>query len=138
MSNTIFDLLDRIQKKPGMYLGYPSVTSLFMFLNGYGIARGELDINLTAEEEVFYEQFQPWLQRKLQIKSMTSWDKLIMLSCNDEKTGFEQFFDLLAEFKQKKIDALYTSASSSSKDLSYVREAAEAVTSFSSNNPSGS
>lgn len=101
MSNTIFDLLNRIQKRPGMYLGYPSISSLFMFLNGYGIARGEVGIDLTPEEECFYDQFQPWLQRKLGIRSVTSWDKLIMLSCNSEKAGFERFFQLLDEFRRR-------------------------------------
>lgn len=96
---TVFDLLGRIQKSPGMYLGYPSVSALFMLLNGYEIARSELGTELTAEEEHFYQAFQPWLQQKLGVKSVTSWAKLIMLSCHDERTGFEKFFELLAEFR---------------------------------------
>ena len=87
MNSTIFELLERIKEKPGMYLGYPSVQSLFMFLNGYDLAR---------------EEFQPWLQKKLGVRTVTSWAKLIMLSCHDEKTGFERFFELLSEFRQKK------------------------------------
>ncbi|MGB3767118.1 MAG: hypothetical protein WA947_11220 [Phormidesmis sp.] len=102
MSSTVFDLLERIQEKPGMYLGYPSVQSLFMFLNGYEFGRGEVGIELTADEEAFYDKFQPWLQRRLGIRSVSSWDKLIMLSCHDEKTGFERFFKLLSEFRQQK------------------------------------
>lgn len=101
MSSSVFDLLDRIQKSPGMYLGYPSVQSLFMFLNGYGIARREVGIELTTEEEDFYEGFQPWLQRKIGIRSVASWAKLIMLSCQEERAGFEQFFELLSEFQQR-------------------------------------
>ena len=102
MNSTIFELLERIKEKPGMYLGYPSVQSLFMFLNGYDLAREELGIELTPEEENFYAKFQPWLQKKLGVRSVTSWAKLIMLSCHDEKTGFERFFELLSEFRQKK------------------------------------
>ena len=99
--STVFDLLNRIQKSPGMYLGYPSVSGLFMLLNGYEIARSELGAELTEEEEQFYEEFQPWLQNKLGVKSVTSWAKLIMLSCHDEKTGFENFFELLDEFRHR-------------------------------------
>jgi len=116
--STVFDLLNRIQKSPGMYLGYPSVSGLFMLLNGYEIARSELGAELTEEEEQFYEEFQPWLQNKLEeeqfyeefqpwlqnklgVKSVTSWAKLIMLSCHDEKTGFENFFELLDEFRHR-------------------------------------
>jgi hypothetical protein len=98
--STIFDLLNRVEKSPGMYLGYPSVSSLFMFLNGYEVARSEMGLALTAEEEQFYAEFQPWLQQKLGVRSVTSWSKLIMLSCHDERAGFDKFFDLLAEFRQ--------------------------------------
>ncbi|MEL6399689.1 MAG: hypothetical protein AAFR26_11460 [Cyanobacteria bacterium J06626_4] len=108
--STVFNLLDRIQKSPGMYLGYPSVNALFMVLNGYEIARSELGTELTAEEERFYEEFQPWLQQKLGVKSVTSWAKLIMLSCHDEKTGFEKFFELLDEFRNQDRDRELISA----------------------------
>lgn len=101
MSSTVFDLLDRVRERPGMYLGYPSVCSLFMFLNGYEVARDEAGIELTEDEESFYDKFQPWLQQRLGVRSMASWEKLIMLSCHDEKTGFERFFELLAEFRQR-------------------------------------
>jgi len=40
-----------------MYLGYPSVSALFMLLNGYQLARNELEVELTAEEEHFFESF---------------------------------------------------------------------------------
>lgn len=107
---TVFDLLGRIQKSPGMYLGYPSVSGLFMLLNGYEIARNELGVELTEEEERFYEEFQPWLQNKLGVKSVTSWSKLIMLSCHDEKTGFEKFFELLNEFRLREQETDLMSA----------------------------
>ncbi|MEM8804894.1 MAG: hypothetical protein AAGF01_02450 [Cyanobacteria bacterium P01_G01_bin.38] len=57
-------------------------------------------MELTAEEEIFYNNFQPWLQTKLGVRSVTSWAKLIMLSCHDERAGFEKFFELLDEFRQ--------------------------------------
>lgn len=56
---------------------------------------------LDESEELFYLNFQPWLQQKLGIKTVTSWAKLIMLSCHDEKAGFEKFFNLLDEFKKQ-------------------------------------
>ena len=84
-----------------MYLGYPSVNSLSMFLNGYKVARGKAGTVLSEDEEALYEYFQPWLQQKLGVRSVTSWAKLIMLSCHDERAGFEKFFELLAEFRQR-------------------------------------
>uniref|UniRef100_B8HQL0 Uncharacterized protein n=1 Tax=Cyanothece sp. (strain PCC 7425 / ATCC 29141) TaxID=395961 RepID=B8HQL0_CYAP4 len=96
----LFELLEKIRTKPGMYLGRPSVSDLFMFLVGYEYALSEIDIDLTEAEKQFYCDFQPWLQQKLKITSVASWAKLIMLSCHDEKAGFEQFYKLLDEFKQ--------------------------------------
>lgn len=82
-----------------MYIGRPSVSDLQMFLTGYEFARSEMGLELTVQEQEFYEEFQPWLQQKFGITTVASWEKLIMLSCHDEKEGFEQFFELLDEFK---------------------------------------
>lgn len=57
-----------------------------------------------TEYEYFYGEFQPWLEKKLGITTVTSWAKIIMLYCQDEKAGFEYFFKLLDEFKQRNID----------------------------------
>jgi hypothetical protein len=96
----LFTLLEQIKASPGMYLGRPAVTDLFIFLNGYEFARSQMNIELTPQEEKFYDDFQPWLQAKIGVTSVTSWAKLIMLSCHDEQTGFERFFQLLNEFTQ--------------------------------------
>lgn len=97
----VFELLEKIRTKPGMYIGRPSVSDLFMFLVGYEYGRSESGVEPTEEEDNFYGEFQPWLQEKLGIKTVSSWAKIIMLSCHDEKAGFEKFFKLLDEFKQR-------------------------------------
>jgi hypothetical protein len=111
----LFEVLEKIQKSPGIYLGRPSVSDLFMFLTGYEFAHSEQGIELTDAEESFWEEFQPWLQNKLGIACMTSWAKLIMLSCHNEKAGFELFFRLLDEFKHR------NQASSSTDQSNLVR-----------------
>ncbi|MDF5715502.1 MAG: hypothetical protein PUP93_16875 [Rhizonema sp. NSF051] len=99
--SALYEILAKIQAKPGMYIGRPSVSDLFMFLVGYECSRSELEIENTEEEEDFYGEFQPWLQKKLGITSVSSWSKMIMLYCHDEKAGFEKFFNFLNEFKQR-------------------------------------
>jgi len=94
----LFELLQKIERNSGMYLGRQSVSDLFMFIAGYEFARSQINEELTLAEEDFYNEFQPWLQQKLGVRSVTSWSKLIMLSCHDEKTGFEMFFRFLQEF----------------------------------------
>jgi hypothetical protein len=100
----VYEILAKIKAKPGMYIGRPSVSDLFMFLVGYECSRSELGIENTEEEEDFYGEFQPWLQKNLGIKTVSSWSKMIMLYCHDEKAGFEKFFSLLDEFKQRNQD----------------------------------
>ena len=97
----LLEVVEKIRLRPGMYLGRPSVSDLFMFLVGYEFSRSELKIDMTEEEEKFYDKFQPWLQKKFGVTTVTSWAKLIMLSCHDEKAGFEYFFKLLDEFFQR-------------------------------------
>ncbi|MFB2937880.1 hypothetical protein ACE1B6_21740 [Aerosakkonemataceae cyanobacterium BLCC-F154] len=97
----VFELLEKIRTKPGMYIGRSSVSDLFMFLVGYEYGRGESGVDPTEEEDDFYGEFQPWLQKKFGIKTVSSWAKIIMLFCHDEKAGFEKFFQLLDEFKQR-------------------------------------
>lgn len=97
----VYEILEKIKAKPGMYLGRPSVSDLFMFLVGYECSRSELEIETTEEDDDFYGEFQPWLQKKLGITTVSSWAKMIMLYCHDEKAGFDKFFSLLDEFKQR-------------------------------------
>ncbi len=96
-----YELLDRIQKKPGMYIGSPSISHLFMFLCGYQHARDLLETPFTQQEEEFAE-FQPWLQKRFAVNTSASWDKIILFYSTDESHAFDIFFDLLQEFIKDK------------------------------------
>jgi hypothetical protein len=120
--STLFDLLEKIKAKPGLYLGNASITSLRMFVLGYRFARSELDITNTESESDFYKNFQPWLQNRLSIRTVNAWDKIILLTCIDEKAAFDYFFQLVDEFlqrdKSQDIDPILSE--SSSKDVEKV------------------
>jgi len=94
----VFELLEKINKKPGLYIGISSVTALRHFLVGYKFARQEMGILPTEEELDFYQEFQPWLQKRLYVQTVNSWDKIILIKYVDEKTAFGNFFQLLEEF----------------------------------------
>lgn len=112
----VYEILTKIKSQPGMYIGRPSISDLFMFLVGYECSRSELGIDNTKEEEDFYAEFQPWLQKKLEITTVSSWSKMIMLYCHDEKAGFEKFFNLLDEFK-KRDNNLNTNAINNTSEI---------------------
>jgi len=97
----LFDLLEKIKTKPGLYLGTASISDLRMFILGYRFARKELHISNTEAESDFYKNFQPWLQNRLSIRTVNAWDKIILLTCIDEKAAFDYFFQLLDEFLQR-------------------------------------
>ncbi len=41
----VYEILSKIREKPGMYIGRPSVSDLFMFLVGYECRSSELEID---------------------------------------------------------------------------------------------
>lgn len=60
----LFEILNQIKSRPGLYIGRPSVSELFMFLAGYKIARRELGIKPTEEEVTFYQNFHQFVEKK--------------------------------------------------------------------------
>jgi hypothetical protein len=97
----LFDLLEKIKAKPGLYIGTVSISHLRMFIVGYRFARSQMGMANTAAETDFYKNFQPWLQNRLSIRTVNSWDKIILLTCINEKAAFDYFFQLLSEFLQR-------------------------------------
>ena len=97
----LYGVLSKIQSKPGMYIGKPSITVLRHFLVGYEFARSELGIESTEEEIDFYDHFHPWIESRFGVKTANSWANIILLFTRDEQEAFEYFFKLLDEFKQR-------------------------------------
>lgn len=101
LMSALFNLLEKIKTKPSLYLGTASISSLRMFILGYRFSRSELGITNTQAESDFYKNFQPWLQNRLSIHTVNAWDKIILLTCIDDKAAFDYFFQLLDEFCQR-------------------------------------
>ena len=96
----LYDILAEIKNQPTKYLRQTSLPHLFMFLNGYKIAKRDLRISISSEEQEFYRDFQPWIQKKLKVKTVNSWANIIQLFCINDREAFNYFFELLAEFNQ--------------------------------------
>ncbi|MCL1473794.1 hypothetical protein [Argonema antarcticum] len=97
----LFEILKKIEARPGMYIGCASISNLFMFLAGYKTARRELGIEPNEKEFEFYREFQPWIQKRFNVQTVNSWAKIILLYSVDEKEGFNYFFKLLDEFLKR-------------------------------------
>lgn len=96
----LYEVLQKIKAKPGMYIGRAAISDLFMFLVGYEFARDELGIEPNELEIKFYEDFQPWLQKRFEVQTVNSWANIIQFYTGDEKEAFNYFFKLLDEFLQ--------------------------------------
>jgi hypothetical protein len=97
----LFEILAKIKARPGMYIGHPSLSDLFVFLAGYKTARRELGIKPTDRELEFYDNFHEFVQNHYQIHSSNSWAKIISFYCLEESQSFDRFFELLAEFETR-------------------------------------
>ena len=96
------NLLQKIQKRPAMYLGQKSIFSLQAFLDGYYFARRELKIELTEEESEFQE-FLQWIRQKFNVETGQLWASIVHFHSADESKAVERFFNLFEEFKVSKL-----------------------------------
>ena len=104
----LLTIINKIKTKPGMYIGQPTITNLFMFLVGYKTARRELGIKPNEAELIFQKEFQPWLQKHFGVETVNSWAKIISFYTIDEKEAFNYFFELFDEFFQEKLVDIYS------------------------------
>ncbi|NCJ06950.1 hypothetical protein GS597_10600 [Synechococcales cyanobacterium C] len=95
-----YELLQKVQQRPAMYLGKRSLSQLHAFLEGYLLARREAKIPMTTEEEDF-EFFQEWIERRFGQANTQSWSHIILFYSEDEADALNRFFELLEEFCQR-------------------------------------
>ena len=105
----LYEMLQSIKQRPGMYLGRCSITRLRSFLDGYMGARQDLGLPLTEQEREF-EGFQEWIQKKFRITSSQSWAKIILFYSADEREALDKFFDLFEKFLSQEKSAVKQSA----------------------------
>ncbi|MEG3439172.1 hypothetical protein V0288_18745 [Pannus brasiliensis CCIBt3594] len=95
-----FTLIDKIKKRPALYLGRRSLSHLCTFLDGYTFALRQQDIPVSTEERIF-EGFQEWIEEKFDRASTQHWSRIILFSSEDERDALETFFELFDEFIQE-------------------------------------
>lgn len=93
----LYEMLQRIKQRPGMFLGNCSITRLRAFLDGYMGARADLGLPPT-QQELEFNQFQEWIQSRFKITSSHGWDRIILFYSADERDGLTNFFELVEQF----------------------------------------
>lgn len=107
---SLYELIQKIKKRPSMYLGRRSISNLRSCLASYILARRELGVPQTEQEREFVE-FPNWIKKKFNTTSCQSWDSIILFYSEDEITALDRFFELFEEFLQRhkkdlKIDSM--------------------------------
>jgi hypothetical protein len=96
------DFLDKIRKRPGLYLGECSVSALYHTIGGYNLALGlhgiENDTSLRLPND-----FNDWVAYRLHYKESTSgWKNMILGISQNEAAAFSRFFELLDQHATRK------------------------------------
>jgi hypothetical protein len=89
-------MFDAIRRRPGLYLGEPSLSALYHFISGYTAALG---LHRIKEETPLPEDFNEWVAYRLHYRESTSgWRNMILGVVHAEDAGVARFFELLDEY----------------------------------------
>lgn len=98
---SIYNIIDSIRKRPGMYLGDNSITSLRHYLDGYQAAEREFGAKRTGElfPLPFHYMHDYTSYRLKNPRSSMGWTLEILRSCDgDEEAALWKFFELYDGF----------------------------------------
>ena len=100
LNDSVYDLLDWIRKRPGLYIAEPSLNRLHAFLAGYTAGLGRA--GFTLRDTVDFHRFQDWVANRLGYAESTSgWCNMIRNKSASETEAFQAFFSLLDEFRKE-------------------------------------
>jgi hypothetical protein len=101
-----YELIQKIQKRPSLYLNKRSLSQLQTFLDGYTFALRQVNIPVSEQERQF-EQFQEWIEQRYNQPATQHWTKIILFYAEDEADALARFFELFNEFiEQKQVNLL--------------------------------
>ncbi len=107
------EMIEKIRKRPGLFLGSCSITVLWMFLQGYSMALYDMkaEESLKKLQPLPFSLFNSFAANrciKPGSQSGMGWHTIILNQCEgDEKKALDTFFELYDEFIALKIIRCY-------------------------------
>jgi hypothetical protein len=99
---TVYELLDVVRQKSGLFIGDPSLSALSGFLDGFRRALTAVGNSFDEEEPPFLE-FNDWVAVRYGFHQSTAgWKNMLVQSLGDEAMAHERFFTELDEFRRAK------------------------------------
>lgn len=101
---TIYDLLEHIQKRPGLYLGSRTLSSLRDFLAGFSV--GQHFTEYAQDGDPPFGDFSAWfcIHHRAPRAGAGGWYGAIMDQLLDDKQAFDRFFEHLTDYRQRVPD----------------------------------
>jgi hypothetical protein len=90
------DILARIRKHPGAYLGFPSLGRLSCFIAGYEQA---LDDRGESVDRTLLKGFQDWLRKEMHVSGTQGWESVIRFQSAGEENAYDTFWELLDRYR---------------------------------------
>lgn len=102
---SIFNLIDNIRKRPGMYLGGNSITALSHFLDGYQAAERELAADRNRGLfPLSFRYMHEYTGYRLKDHSNMGWCNQLLRSCDgDEEAALWKFFEFYDGFTRVRM-----------------------------------
>ncbi len=101
--DSIYDLLERIHRRPGMWIAEPELVRVYAFLVGCEAALGRQRLALRSVAPEFHG-FHDWIAKRLGYGgSASGWYNMIRGRCSSEREAFDRFYELLAEFRASAV-----------------------------------
>ena len=95
----IYDILDEIHRRPGLFLLRPNLELLYSFISAIKLTSYSDNINFKNIEKL--DEFNKFVHKKLELKqhNSMSWFGAISYEFGVETIGFNKFFEFLNEFR---------------------------------------
>jgi hypothetical protein len=104
MEQSLYEWLERIEARPGMYLPAPGFATLTAFISGFEIALISRHIGSYAAPD--FSLFGEFVAQRLEHRSSDeensetpTWEHCILAKTKDDQEAFALFFALLREFR---------------------------------------
>ena len=97
----VYRLLQEIRKRPGLYLGKPSIERLGSFLDGY--YHYEFELNGMCEPDCLVG-FREYIQKKYELRTPHDWVNVIQCFSYSEQDALDIFYKALDQYLQNPLE----------------------------------
>lgn len=105
---SLYEKLDIVRRRPGMYLGANSVSKLFVFISGFRFALPYESPKLQSEGHLPFSYFNRYVAERYNCSEVMGWANILLEVCNgSEEEGLKLFFEILDEFRALRIEKVW-------------------------------